>query len=716
MGKLKDRLIEREKNIAAGKYPELAVQKEGLIDWEILCSRLSSLVQNAREMARRISASPVVREMGECVFALFTPEGEAIAFSTGLFLHVPNKGATIKWMVRNDYEEKVGINEGDIFFNNDPYIAGTHAPDQISIAPIFYQGEIVGWAGGLNHVPEVGAIEPGGTTILAQTRYDEGLFMPCIKIGENHKLKFDLEQLVERSIRPSVWWLLDNRARAAGLRIIEDGVKELIDEYGIDKYMKAIYEYIEDTRRAAIRRVQSVLFPGKYHAVNYLDIPLKDLPVRHPLNCIVRIPVETTILPEGELTFDFEGSSPAGAFPFNATLPATNGNIINQLIQMLFYDTKYNHGTSQCYKLLVPPSVINPPSLVYPTGMWITGVLASGCVVECVSRAYYQMGYREEVCAGPPTLPFMHVGGRDPHGRPVSISLFQSGYCGMPASAVFDGLDVAYAAYNPQVDFADAEMWEKIMPLLYLGRRVHCDSGGFGKYRGGNALEELFMVDEVVDKFDGSIGISSCTVSAKAFVHHGIMGGYPGACSYRTYIRNSNLKELIDQRMPLPHGEGDDSTNPDWVKLGVSGEIHTVAAHIPETQFKKYELFHMMNSAVGGYGDPIDRDPRLVKRDTELELSTLRSAEKVNCVAIDPETLEIDYDKTRELREKRREDRKKSGILAREYLDKQREKIIRGELPPLAKQCLNDCFKGSDRFLQSFVEFWQLPKDFRKIS
>lgn len=326
MGKLKKRLVARQKLLKEGKYPEIVLAKEKPIEWEMLYDRLSSLVQNARESSRRISASPVVREMGECIFAVFTPEGDAITFSTGLFLHVPNKGMAIKWMLLNDYEEKVGINEGDVFFNNDPYIAGTHAPDQMNLSPIFYKGKVIAWAGGLNHVLEVGAIDPGSVPILGQSRFDEGLFMPCVKIAENYKLKYDLEQMVERDIRPSIWWPLDNRARLAGLRIIEDGVKELIDQFGLEFYMKAIYEYIEYCRQACIRKVRSVLFPGKYHAVNYIDIPLAELPVRWPENYIARVPVEVTITPGGSMTFDFDGSSSAGVHGSNSSLAATNGN------------------------------------------------------------------------------------------------------------------------------------------------------------------------------------------------------------------------------------------------------------------------------------------------------------------------------------------------------------------------------------------------------
>ena len=109
MGVLKERLLAREAAVEAGEYPELKLKKEDPIRYEILHTRLAGLVQNAREKARRISASPVVREMGECVFSLFTPEGDSVCFSNGLLLHVASLGGTVKWMIRHDYEEDVGI-------------------------------------------------------------------------------------------------------------------------------------------------------------------------------------------------------------------------------------------------------------------------------------------------------------------------------------------------------------------------------------------------------------------------------------------------------------------------------------------------------------------------------------------------------------------------------------------------------------------------------
>jgi N-methylhydantoinase B/oxoprolinase/acetone carboxylase alpha subunit len=161
VGKLKELLSRREHNIENGKFPPMDLKKEDPIKWELLYTRLASLVQNAKETARRVSASPAVRETGECIFAAFTPEGDSVAMSDGIMIHIASLGSSIKWMLNNDYEENEKIRPGDLFFNNDAYIGGAHSADQLLVVPIFYKGDIIGWAGGVTHITET-ALHPGG--------------------------------------------------------------------------------------------------------------------------------------------------------------------------------------------------------------------------------------------------------------------------------------------------------------------------------------------------------------------------------------------------------------------------------------------------------------------------------------------------------------------------------------------------------------------------
>src|SRR5208282_4900427 len=199
MGRLKERLIKREQDIATGNWPQLELLHQDPLKWELLYYRLLGMVQEGRETARLISASPTVREFGECVFALFTPEGESIAFSRGILLHMASIGASIAWMLHHDYEELISIHDGDIFYNNDPDIGGAHSADQGVILPVFFKGKLVAWVGGLTHCVEVGAHEPGGMSPSALTRYDDGQMIPCMKVGVNDQFNPDFHIMVERN-------------------------------------------------------------------------------------------------------------------------------------------------------------------------------------------------------------------------------------------------------------------------------------------------------------------------------------------------------------------------------------------------------------------------------------------------------------------------------------------------------------------------------------
>ena len=99
----KQRLEESERLLAeTGHYQgvtELALREEDALRYETLHTKLRSMCVAAREMARRISASPGVREVGESVVALYTAEGDAVALSNGIMVHVHTASRFIKWMI-----------------------------------------------------------------------------------------------------------------------------------------------------------------------------------------------------------------------------------------------------------------------------------------------------------------------------------------------------------------------------------------------------------------------------------------------------------------------------------------------------------------------------------------------------------------------------------------------------------------------------------------
>src|SRR5215218_10135731 len=113
----RDMLSESERLFAeTGRYWGMdspPIRASEPIRFEKIFSRLRGGLVTARETALNISASPIVKEIGELCFALYTPEGDSVALSTGIIVHVHTMSDAIKFMIRQRYEENPGIASGD---------------------------------------------------------------------------------------------------------------------------------------------------------------------------------------------------------------------------------------------------------------------------------------------------------------------------------------------------------------------------------------------------------------------------------------------------------------------------------------------------------------------------------------------------------------------------------------------------------------------------
>ena len=74
----------------------LAQLESDPLKFESFHSRLLSMIISTRETMKYIASSPAVRDFEEFVIGLYTPEGDAIALSTGIMVHVHTLSEFIK--------------------------------------------------------------------------------------------------------------------------------------------------------------------------------------------------------------------------------------------------------------------------------------------------------------------------------------------------------------------------------------------------------------------------------------------------------------------------------------------------------------------------------------------------------------------------------------------------------------------------------------------
>ena len=421
------------------------------IGYEKLFSRLRGGLVSARETALNISASPIVKEIGELCFALYTPEGDAVALSTGIIVHVHTMSDAIKYMIRQGYEDDPGIAPGDIFTNNDAMIGDVHNADVQTIVPIFWEGELVGWAAGVTHEIDIGAKTPGSVPVGPISRFEDGIDLPAKKIGSGDEIWRDHVLAGLKGTRTPMYWTLDEKTRLAGCHMIREAVERVILEEGIDAYKQFVREVIEDGRRSFQSRLREMTIPGRYRAPAFTELSFakeEQLPSYARVDSMMHAPLELRITRDAVLELDYDGASAWGYHSANCTPSSMQGAIWVQLTQTLICNDKVNDGAYLGLRTNFPPGTLaNHSNPQASTGnAWFFLIPSFTGFVKSLSRGLQARGYVEEVMAPYGlTANAFQGGGIDQYGKQSATTNFGLSCVGGGAKMVLDGLDYAAA-------------------------------------------------------------------------------------------------------------------------------------------------------------------------------------------------------------------------------------------------------------------------------
>jgi N-methylhydantoinase B/acetone carboxylase alpha subunit len=678
----------------AGLTGELEMKDTDPIGYEKLFARLRGGLVSARETALNISASPIVRELGELCFALYTPEGDSIALSTGIIVHVHTMSDAIKFMVRHGWEDNPRIRPGDIFANDDPTIGDVHNADVQTFVPIFWKDELIAWAGGVTHVLDIGASTPGGVPVGPTNRLDDGIDLPCMKIGEKDELAQWHLLRCQKQTRAPMYYLLDERTRLAGCHMVREAVERVVLEEGIDRFKQFSREVIEEGRRSFKSRIREMTVPGRYRSATGFDVTFADkqqLPARARRDFLMHAPFEVRIGGDGDYALDMDGASSWGWHSMNCTPSGMQGAIWVQFTQTLICNDKVNDGAYLAIETNFPEGTIaNLGDAEGSTGIaWAFLQPAFTGFPRTLSRALQARGFIEEVIAPYSTSGnVIQGGGIDQYGNSSAIMNFEIAAQGMGGKYVLDGTDTCAAMFNPEGDAGDVEMWELICPMTYLSRRIKANTGGAGRHRGGSSFESLLMVHGT--EFWELQNLGSTRILAS-----GLFGGYPGSASYVHNIKRADLVERArrGEAYPLADGSFDDPA-----LMEIQGERTYKQDNFTTLEpFAEGDLYLSVMKGGPGLGDPLLRPVEQVERDVEEGHLLPRFAESIYGVS--------DRDAYRRRRLER-------GRPAREWWAAERERVLAAEFIDAVKVGYAESMKLSERFAAEFRGFWDLPEDF----
>lgn len=585
---------------------------------EIIRHKFSQAVDEGLIALESSAGTVLVCEAHDVIVCLFTPEGEVLYPFVGVLHHLPCAAKSVKGVVNYFAGE---VFEDDVYMFNDPYEGALHSPDIFIITPVHFQGKLVAWVASFSHIPDIGAIDPGGFCTRATECYHEGFQTAGLKIIEKGKYRRDVWDTFVKMTRLPSLTAMDMKSQIAAGFVAKQRIIKLCEDYGAEAVEEVSRGLIEEADRLFGERLLEIP-DGVFTTRKYVDMPEKVYTI------------EIAVIKEkGNLTYDFTGTSEQAATAINGTIWGTRGAIFPPILTILCPDIPWNDGLLRHVKVVAPEGTLVNCRKPAPTSLnsitVMTMLNSASTQVVCKMLAATEK-YKNRVTAdwlGAHIIQMLF--GLMPDGEYI-VSQNTESFGGSGGGRAFkDGIDYGGDLTSITSRVANVEILELRMPIRYLYRRLVKDSGGPGKYRGGCSGEWCTAPYGSPDnKFSVLLlpGVGTfCPPSL------GISGGLPGCTAEWTQFREGNVAEYPTDRSSTKGKR----------------EEHI---HFGGTDIVGNDILHLRQPGGGGYGDPLDRDPDLVLNDVLQGLVTIRPAQDIYGVVIDIDTKRVDVEATQRRR------------------------------------------------------------------
>jgi N-methylhydantoinase B len=576
------------------------------ITTDVIMHKLDAVTEHMADTLVRTCYSPIFYDMNDFSTALFDHKGRLIAQSIGCPVHLAampgSVDAALAKFGPNDF------NEGDVILLNDPYHGGSHLPDYTFVTPVHDGGELVGFSATRAHVMDVGGTSPGGLYAKATEIFQEGITFPPVKIQQNGKLNNDMWEVILANTRLPQWMAGDLRACIAANEVGKKYLLEVFSKYGKET-MRVAMDQILDYAERRIRKALLDLPDGVYTAEDYIDCDGVE-------EKSVRVCVTITVKGD-EMTVDWEGSEPNVLGPINRPKHAAIGDTMFSLKTLLDPQGPANAGWFRPVQVVFPEECFL--NAKWPKPVQAGNLETSGRITDVIWQALAK-ALPEQVegmtYGGCNSIVF---GGVNPRTKmPYVMSDVPPG--GWGGRSKKDGINTTFHLLGNCKDMP-TEMTELLYPLRVEKSEYRTDSAGPGKYRGGfGIVREYRFLDH-----DSQIGLESSRSKAGP---PGIFGGSPGKPMRLILVSPDGKEEIVAGRVDENH----------W-KMCITNFV------CPEGWTLRMEA-----AGGGGYGDPFDRDPEMVREDVVAGVVSLEEAKNSYGVVLKPETYEVMTKETLQLR------------------------------------------------------------------
>lgn len=550
------------------------------IRFQLMWNRLISVVEEQATTLVRTSFSTSTREAGDVSAGIFGTDARMIAQAvTGTPGHVNAMARAVGHFV-----EKFGLDgifEGDVYITNDPWLGTGHLNDFTVVTPTYRDGRLIAFFACTVHVVDIGG---RGTLTEARQVYEEGLYVPIIKLASKGSVSEVFLDIVRANVRQPDLVVGDLYSLITGNEIGGQRLTRMMSEFGLDD-LEELAGYIFDRSREASLAAIRALPRGRW--TNRMTVDGMEQPIE--------LVASLTIAEDG-IDIDFTGTSGCSSYGINVPICYAEAYASFGAKCLVAPHVPNNAASLATIRVTAPENcILNAPHPSPVTGRGIIGQMLPDVVMGCLSDVV-PGGVMAEGTSCLWNLSLTGGVGRvealpeDLKGAtPFMVMPFHSG--GTGARPCSDGLSAT--AFPSGVKNVPVEVTETQCPLIIWRKEFRSDSAGAGTWRGG-----LGQIMEIENGENYPFAISA---NFDRVVHpaRGRQGGKPGATGR---LRLSSGKVL-------------------------AGKGHQT---IPARDRLIVEM-----PGGGGIGSPHDRDPADVERDVMNGFVSQTSAKVDYAVVVD---------------------------------------------------------------------------------
>ncbi len=524
----------------------LRLMKRDPIELEVFKNLYHSIAEEMGAALRRTAFSPNIKERRDYSCAVFDGQGQVIAMGDHMPVHLGSMPMSVQAAI-----EAGPMHPGDVVILNDPFRGGTHLPDITLVAPVHMSQRVLRmrsrarnlhtkpafYVASRAHHADVGGAYPGSMGLCCEI-YQEGVRIPPVKLVRAGKTDLDVLAMLLNNVRTPHEREGDLGAQIAACHTGAERLREVCERYGADRAKGAASDlllYSEELMRAFLRQIPA----GEYYAEDFLDNDgISEKPIKIALTITVNKSEEKRWRgrPRHMVTVDFTGSDPQVEGSVNAVAAITYSACFYVFRCLLTEDVPAAAGLMRPIQVIAPKGTI--VNALPPAAVAAGNVETSQRIVDVLLKALAQAIPDRIPAAASGTMNNLTMGGIDPRiGEPFTYYETIAG--GMGARPGKCGVSGVHTHMTNSLN-TPAEALEYAYPLRVRSYSLRANSGGKGKYRGGDGIIREIEV------------LTDCDVTLLADRRSrgpwGLVSGNDGLAGTATVIRANGSREQMPSK------------------------------------------------------------------------------------------------------------------------------------------------------------------------